>query len=132
MRTVVTFSGAGLSAESGIPTFRGKDGLWENHRVEDVADHQAWWRDKGMVLRFYEERFQKYRACEPNAGHRAIASLQEKFNVVNVTQNIDDLLEQAGCSNVVHLHGKATRAKCEHHHDISNLQGDTSLSVISK
>jgi NAD-dependent deacetylase len=125
MRTIVVFSGAGLSAESGLPTFRGPGGLWENYRVEEVAQHQAWWRDKALVLRFYEERFLKYRNCQPNAGHRAIADLQRRFRVVNITQNIDNLLEQAGCTNVIHLHGKATQAKCERHHDISNRSGDT-------
>lgn len=125
VKTVVIFSGAGLSADSGIPTFRGSDGLWENHKVEDVAEHEAWFRDRELVLRFYAERFNKYQSCKPHEGHYAIARLQEKFNVVNITQNIDNLLEQAGCNNVAHLHGMISRKKCEWHRNITSLDGDT-------
>lgn len=132
MRTVVIFSGAGLSTESGIPTFRGKDGLWENHKVEDVADHNAWFKDKELVLRFYQQRYEQYKSCEPNEAHKAIARLQEKFHVVNFTQNIDDLLERAGCENVIHIHGRSNAAKCEHHRDISNLDGDTNFTCMYK
>lgn len=132
MKTVVIFSGAGLSTESGIPTFRGADGLWENHKVEDVAEHDAWWRNKELVLRFYAERFAKYGQCKPNEAHKAIARLQEKFRVVNVTQNIDNLLEQAGCKEVIHIHGRGNWAKCERHKDISNLDGDTQFTCDFK
>jgi NAD-dependent deacetylase len=117
-KTVVVFSGAGLSAESGIPTFRDSNGLWENHRVEDVASPGGWRRDPALVLRFYDLRFRGVQAAQPNEAHRSIARLQTKFNVLNITQNIDDLLERAGCENVVHLHGLITRRKCEFHHDI--------------
>ena len=132
MRKVVVFSGAGLSADSGIPTFRGTDGLWENHKVEDVAEHQAWFKDKELVLRFYAERYAKYKECKPHDGHYAIASLQEKYEVINITQNIDDLLEQAGCKNVVHLHGVISRKKCEHHQDITTLDGDGTFTCDHK
>ncbi len=118
MRPLVVFSGAGLSADSGIPTFRDTDGLWENHKVEDVAEHQAWFRDKELVLKFYEARHANYMACQPHAGHYALARLEEKFTVTHVTQNIDDLLEQAGCTNVRHLHGRINSKKCEWHKDI--------------
>jgi len=104
-KTVVVFSGAGLSAESGIPTFRDSNGLWENHRVEDVASPSGWRRDPALVLRFYDLRFYGVQAAQPNEAHRSIARLQSRFNVLNITQNIDDLLERAGCENVVHLHG---------------------------
>lgn len=124
MRKVIVFSGAGMSADSGIPTFRGTDGLWEQHKVEDVAEYEAWWRDKELVLRFYQERYAKYSPCKPHEGHYALAKLEEKFDVTHVTQNIDDLLEQAGCTDVVHLHGKINRRKCEWHKDISTLDGD--------
>jgi len=117
-RTVVVFSGAGLSAESGIPTFRDSNGLWENHRVEDVASPDGWRRDPALVLNFYELRFRAVQAVQPNEAHRSIARLQAKFNVLNITQNIDDLLERAGCETVVHLHGLITRRKCEFHRDI--------------
>jgi NAD-dependent deacetylase len=120
----VIFSGAGLSAESGVPTFRDSNGLWENHKVEDVASQDGWKRDKQTVLKFYDARFHGIKAVQPNDAHKAIARLQEKFNVINVTQNIDDLLERAGCTNVRHLHGIITRRKCEWHKDISNLDGD--------
>jgi NAD-dependent deacetylase len=112
------FSGAGLSAESGIPTFRDSNGLWENHRVEDVASPYGWQRDPALVLDFYASRFHAVGAAQPNEAHRSIARLQAKFNVLNITQNIDDLLERAGCKNVVHLHGLLTRRKCEFHWDI--------------
>jgi len=118
MRSVVVFSGAGLSADSGIQTFRDSDGLWENHKVEDVAAYKAWWKNKELVLRFYEERYNKYSDCKPHEGHEALAKLEEKFKVTHITQNIDYLLEQAGCSNVVHLHGTIGRKKCERHRDI--------------
>lgn len=131
-RKVVVLSGAGLSAESGIPTFRGGGGLWENHRVEDVASQDGWNKDKSFVLRFYAERFAKYKDCQPNEAHKAIARLQEKFDVVNITQNIDDLLEQAGCTDVRHLHGVMTRRKCEHHKDITVLDGDRNFRCDHK
>ena len=123
-KLAVIFSGAGLSADSGIPTFRDSDGLWENHNVSDVAEHEAWFRDKELVLRFYEQRFNGYKNCKPHLGHEALAKLEQKFNVVHVTQNIDDLLEQAGCSNVQHLHGQIKSKKCEWHKDITTLGGD--------
>lgn len=112
-KTLVTFSGAGLSAESGIPTFRDSDGLWHNHKVEDVATMGGWKRDKEQVLRFYEDRFHNIKDAEPNEAHKALASLQEKYRVVNITQNIDDLLERAGCEEVIHLHGSILKKKCE-------------------
>jgi NAD-dependent deacetylase len=124
-RTVVVFSGAGLSAESGIPTFRDSNGLWENHRVEDVASPGGWRRDPALVLRFYDLRFRGLQAAQPNEAHRSIARLQARFNVLNITQNIDDLLERAGCENVVHLHGLITRRKCEFHQDIFGDGGYT-------
>jgi NAD-dependent deacetylase len=117
-RTVVIFSGAGLSAESGIPTFRDANGLWENHSVEEVASPFGWRGDPSLVLRFYALRWQALQQAEPNEAHRSIARLQSKFNVVNITQNVDDLLERAGCEDVVHLHGTLTRRKCEFHQDI--------------
>lgn len=117
-KRIVVFSGAGLSAESGIPTFRASDGLWENHRVEDVASPEGWARNPKLVLEFYAMRFEKIREVEPNPAHYAIASLQEGFEVINITQNIDNLLERAGCDNVWHLHGRIDRQKCERHYDI--------------
>ncbi len=100
-----------MSAESGIPTFRGADGLWENHRVEDVATPEAWERDPELVLRFYNERRRKMLACEPNDGHRGLARLQDRFDVRIITQNIDNLHERAGSRHVLHLHGELTKQR---------------------
>lgn len=109
--TLVALTGAGMSAESGIPTFRGAGGLWENHRVEDVATPEAWARDRELVLRFYNERRKRMWACEPNAGHRGLAELERNFDVTIVTQNIDNLHERAGSSRVVHLHGELMKSR---------------------
>jgi NAD-dependent deacetylase len=108
---LVVLSGAGMSAESGIPTFRDKGGLWERHRVEDVATPEAWERDRGLVLRFYNERRQKMWSCEPNAGHYGLAKLEAHFDVQIVTQNIDNLHERAGSTHVLHLHGELSKAR---------------------
>ncbi len=121
-RTIVCLSGAGLSQESGIPTFRDKNGLWENHRFEDVASHEGWQRDKALVLRFYNERLKAVAAARPNKAHLALARLQQKFNVINITQNIDPLLELAGCQHVWHLHGEIMKKKCEWHNEIAVSQ----------
>lgn len=120
----VIFSGAGLSADSGIPTFRDSNGLWEQHKIEDVATHEAWFKNKPLVLEFYKKRLETYQACKPHEGHFALAKLEEKFEVVHITQNIDDLLEQAGCTSVIHYHGKLTSKKCEWHKNITTLDGD--------
>ncbi|ACB73661.1 SIR2 family NAD-dependent protein deacylase [Opitutus terrae] len=108
---LVVLSGAGMSAESGIPTFRGANGLWENHRIEDVASPAGWARDRATVLRFYNERRKKMWACEPNAGHRGLAALEQDFRVSIVTQNIDNLHERAGSTRVLHLHGELTKSR---------------------
>ena len=123
-KTVVIFSGAGLSAESGIPTFRDSDGLWENHKIEDVADPKGWSKDRELVLKFYQDRYKNIMACEPNEAHKSIARLQEKYNVVNITQNIDDLLERAGCETVHHVHGSIMRRCCEFHEEKWPKGGD--------
>ena len=108
---VVVLSGAGVSAESGIKTFRDSDGLWENHRVEDVATPQAWQRNPEMVQRFYNERRRQVVHAQPNDAHRALAQLEEFCPVSVVTQNIDDLHERAGSSQVLHLHGEILKAR---------------------
>ena len=120
---LVVFSGAGLSKESGVPTFRdAKDGLWENYRVEEVASQAGWRRNKQLVLDFYAARLGNIRKCAPNAAHQAIARLQEKYHVLNITQNIDDLLERAGCEHVWHVHGSINARKCERHHSIGIVE----------
>jgi NAD-dependent deacetylase len=104
-------SGAGLSAESGLQTFRGADGLWEGHRFEDVATPEAWARNPDLVLRFYNMRRQAVRAARPNAAHQAIADLETFLDVTVITQNVDDLHERAGSSHIIHLHGELLYAR---------------------
>jgi NAD-dependent protein deacetylase/lipoamidase len=106
MKNIVIFTGAGISAESGLKTFRGSDGLWEDHRIEDVATPEAWRRDPQLVLEFYNQRRRGVVAAQPNAAHRALAELESIANVHIVTQNIDDLHERAGSKQVLHLHGE--------------------------
>lgn len=125
--TIVVFSGAGLSAESGIPTFRDSGGLWEQHRIEDVASPEGWYRDKHLVLNFYKKRFEAQLKCLPNPAHAAIAALSREHRVLNITQNIDTLLERAGCHDVWHLHGRIDFQKCEHHYSLA-FQDDEEFS----
>jgi len=108
---IVVLSGAGVSAESGIQTFRDGDGLWEKHNVQDVATPEAWQRDPELVLRFYNERREQIRKAEPNAAHKAIAHLEDGFKVTVITQNIDDLHERGGSTEVLHLHGEIFKAR---------------------
>lgn len=110
-KKLVVLTGAGMSAESGIPTFRASDGLWENHRVEDVASPEGWAKDKVLVLDFYNQRRKKIAESQPNQGHLILADLQNYFEVQIVTQNIDDLHERAGSKHVIHLHGNITIGK---------------------
>jgi NAD-dependent deacetylase len=108
---VVVLSGAGISAESGLGTFRGSGGLWEGMSVKDVATPEAWERDASKVLRFYNQRRREIWAAEPNEAHHALRQLEDVFTVSIVTQNIDDLHERAGSSNVLHLHGEIMKAR---------------------
>src|SRR3990170_2655831 len=112
--TIVALPGAGISAESGLRTFRAEDGLWEDHRVEDVATPQAFRRDPELVQRFYDERRVNVLGAEPNAAHRALAKLDADWDgeLLIVTQNIDDLHERAGARRVLHMHGEALSAWC--------------------
>lgn len=106
MKHLVVLTGAGISAESGLKTFRDSDGLWENYRVEDVATPGAFRKDPALVNRFYNERRRQVAAAQPNAAHQALAALERNFKVTIITQNIDDLHERAGSSHVLHLHGE--------------------------
>lgn len=110
MEHIVVFTGAGVSAESGLATFRDDDGLWNRYSVYDLATPEAFERDPGLVLDFYNERLRNVRRAEPNAAHRALARLERRYRVTVVTQNVDDLHERAGSSNVIHLHGEIARA----------------------
>jgi NAD-dependent deacetylase len=105
MKKLVVLSGAGISAESGIPTFRDSNGLWEGFRVEDVASPEGWHKDPALVLDFYNQRRKKALEVKPNRGHEILAELEQHFDVTIVTQNVDNLHERAGSSKVIHLHG---------------------------
>jgi NAD-dependent deacetylase len=108
---IVVLSGAGVSAESGLRTFRDHNGLWEDHRVEDVATPEAWCCDRALVLRFYNERRKALLSAEPNDGHHTIAGWEKHHRVTVITQNVDDLHERAGSTNVIHLHGELRKAR---------------------
>jgi len=108
---IVVFTGAGISQESGLPTFRDMGGIWNTFSIEDVASPEAWAKHPQRVLDFYNERRHKSLEAEPNEAHRAIQSLEEHFDVVVVTQNVDDLHERAGSSQVIHLHGLLRNAR---------------------
>jgi NAD-dependent deacetylase len=114
IRNIVILTGAGISAESGLRTFRADDGLWEDHRVEDVASPEGFRRDPELVQRFYDARRVNILAAEPNAAHRALARLDEGWDgeLLIVTQNIDDLHERAGAKRVLHMHGEGLSAWC--------------------
>ena len=110
MRKKITIlTGAGISAESGIQTFRDSDGLWKNHKFEDVASIEGWRRNKQLVLDFYNERRNGLKDVQPNSAHIALAELEKDFDVTIVTQNVDDLHERAGSTNVLHLHGELNK-----------------------
>lgn len=106
MKKLVVFTGAGISAESGLATFRDHDGLWMGHAVEDVATPRAFARNPELVLQFYNERRKNIKDAQPNAAHKALVELERNFEVHIITQNIDDLHERAGSSKVMHLHGE--------------------------
>lgn len=110
-KNIVVLSGAGISAESGIKTFRDSDGFWENHRIEDVATFEAWQRNRDVVLDFYNQRRRQLLECHPNEAHKLLVKLEEKYNVQIITQNVDDLHERAGSKNIVHLHGELLKVR---------------------
>jgi NAD-dependent deacetylase len=111
MKRLVILTGAGMSQESGIRTFRDMDGLWEEYDIEDVATPEAWRRNPELVMRFYNDRRKQLYESEPNAGHRGLVDLEKDFDVRIITQNIDDLHERAGSSSVLHLHGELKKAR---------------------
>jgi hypothetical protein len=110
-RKLIVLTGAGMSAESGIPTYRGPGGLWNGHRFEDLASPEAWRRHPDVVLEFYNQRRKQILLAQPNRGHQILAQLEEQFDVAIVTQNVDNLHERAGSSQVLHLHGLITQAR---------------------
>lgn len=112
-QNIVVLTGAGISAESGLQTFRGGNGMWEDYKVEEVASIEAWNINPERVLEFYNKRRREIANAVPNSAHYAVAKLEEKYNVTVVTQNVDDLHEWAGSSNIIHLHGEITKARSE-------------------
>jgi len=115
---VVVLTGAGISAESGLKTFRDAGGLWEGHRPEEVATPEAWQTDRQLVLRFYNERRKQLAEVAPNTAHQALVKLETKFEVTIITQNVDDLHERAGSTNVLHLHGQLTKVRSTLNHEL--------------
>ncbi len=126
---LVVLTGAGISAESGLKTFRDADGLWEGHRIEDVATPEAWQRNKKLVLDFYNERRRQLLLAKPNPAHFALVDFEKDFHVNIITQNVDDLHERAGSSNILHLHGQLRKARSTRNYNyIIDFDGDMSES----
>ncbi len=125
---IVVLTGAGISAESGLKTFRDSDGLWNGYNVYDVATPGAWKKNPQLVLDFYNARRRDVAAAEPNAAHTGLAELEKDFDVTIVTQNIDDLHERGGSSNIIHLHGEIFKMRSEHDQElIYDIRGDINL-----
>jgi len=124
--SIVILTGAGISAESGLATFRDKDGLWEKHRIEDVVTGEGYRRDPALVHRFYNERRRAGRMARPNAAHEALARLERESGaeVLIVTQNIDNLHEAAGSRNVIHMHGELFKSRCTRCHTVAECLED--------
>lgn len=135
MKRVVVLSGAGISAESGISTFRDSGGMWENYDVMDVASHTGWLRNPELVMNFYNERRAQLANVVPNKAHIDIAELEKDYEVIVITQNVDNLHERAGSTNVIHLHGELTKIRpedtyiAEDRYDESNVK-DIGYSAV--
>ena len=117
-KKLVVLTGAGISAESGLKTFRDSDGLWEGYDIEDVATPRAWEKNPQLVLEFYNYRRREVAKAQPNAAHTGLAELQDDFDVHIITQNIDDLHERAGSKKVLHLHGEIFKMRCERNEEL--------------
>ena len=112
-KKIVVFSGAGLDKESGINTFRDSGGLWNTHKIEDVATPDGWEKNKEQVLTFYNDRRKELASVQPNLAHMSLVTLEKDFDVIHLTQNVSDLLERAGSTNIIHLHGELTKVRGE-------------------
>lgn len=133
MKNLVVLTGAGISAESGLKTFRDSDGLWEGYDIEEVATPRAWRKNPELVLEFYNMRRRNVRDAEPNGAHRGLAALEEHFHVTIITQNIDDLHERGGSANVLHLHGQIFQMKSETRDDlIYPITGDIRIGDLAE
>jgi NAD-dependent deacetylase len=132
VQKITILSGAGISQESGISTFRDADGLWENHDIMDVASIQGWHKNPALVQDFYNQRRRQLSEVQPNLAHRIIADLQTKYDVCIVTQNVDDLHERAGSKNVIHLHGELYKACNESKTEVYNWEKDITIEDKAK
>lgn len=131
MKKLVVLSGAGISAESGIKTFRDYNGLWENHRIEDVASPDGFARNPKLVLDFYNARRKQLKEVEPNMAHQLLAELEAYFDVHIITQNVDDLHERGGSSKIIHLHGELRKARSSNNeNDILDWEGDIKIGDL--
>ncbi|HJS52962.1 MAG TPA: NAD-dependent deacylase [Chitinophagaceae bacterium] len=132
-KRLVVLTGAGISAESGLKTFRDSDGLWEGYNIEDVATPRAWRKDPQLVLDFYNYRRKNVLDAQPNAAHIGLAALERNFDVTIITQNIDDLHERAGSTNVLHLHGEIFKMRSEKSHEfVYEIKGDIKLGDVAE
>lgn len=130
---LVVLTGAGISAESGLKTFRDGDGLWEGFNVEDVATPRAWKRNPQLVLDFYNQRRKNVTEASPNAAHFGLAELEKDFNVTIITQNIDDLHERAGSTHVIHLHGEIFKMRSERNEGlVFEIRGDINIGDLAE
>lgn len=133
MKKLVVLTGAGISAESGLKTFRDSDGLWEGHRVEDVATPEAYARNPELVLDFYNYRRQQVAQAEPNLAHLILAQLEHDFDVQIITQNIDDLHERAGSTKVLHLHGEIFKMRSSRNTElVYPIKGDIKMGDLAE
>jgi NAD-dependent deacetylase len=132
-KKLVVLTGAGISAESGLRTFRDSDGLWEGYEVTEVATPRGWRKNPQLVLDFYNERRKNVADAQPNAAHYGLAELEKNFDVTIITQNIDDLHERAGSTNVLHLHGEIFKMRSEWDETlISEIKGDIKLGDVAE
>jgi len=132
MKKIVVLTGAGISAESGIKTFRDADGLWEGHDVMEVASPEGWAANQALVLDFYNQRRKQLKEVKPNAAHLLLQSLEANHNVTIITQNVDNLHERAGSSRIIHLHGELTKVRStQNRHDIQTWEDDLNLGDLA-
>jgi NAD-dependent deacetylase len=132
MKNLIVLSGAGISAESGIKTFRDSDGLWENHDIMEVASPEGWYKNKELVIDFYNQRRRQLAEVEPNDAHKFFAEMDENFNTTVITQNVDDLHERAGSKNILHLHGELTKVRSVNNTNLISEIGYSDIQLGDK
>lgn len=132
-KKIVVLTGAGISAESGISTFRDANGLWENHDIMEVASPQGWQKNPSLVLEFYNQRRRQLKEVEPNSAHQFLKNMEERFDMVIITQNVDDLHERAGSSKIIHLHGELRKVRSEANEElVYNWEDDVHLGDLAQ